>query len=270
MRFSARLSKFMFVILSFAVVSSVGQASAQHFNDRATVLSQDDYDVYFSTIKKCSGTNRIRSLWSGMNFEVAASSATSVFKIVSIDTNAIFDFVENRGLSPEFSHILHSLGLYMALNDCYGDDDVAKQAYFVGLLLSDAAGKIGSLRVAFAALASIRGLTSIGKISPHALALFQAAGATGAIYCAYKTIYSEFQPRTKEEELRVESVQKQAFNQPLLYVDSAKGLISDKIQEIEQRLTTDLSSVERHNLQKKVEKLRQSLQEINDLEKKIS
>lgn len=271
MKFIARFSKILIVTLSLALFSVTALANIQRYNDRASSLSQEDYDVYLSTLKRCVGTNKVSSLWKGMNYEVAASSATSIFKLILIDTNTTFEFVENKGLSPEFNRILHSMGFYAALNDCYGDDDVAKQAYFAGLLLSDAAGKIGSLRMAVAALASIKGLTVIGKVSPHALAMFQAAGVTGAIYYAYNTIHNEFKPRNIEEKQKIESVQKQALEHPLIYVASAKILIDEKILELERRLNSeDLSSVERENMQNKILKLRRSLKEINELEQKVS
>ncbi len=147
----ARIAFFLLALSEFAFaspVSTLGFSFDPDLIQNPIVRQSSDINekmAYSFVYETCSNPRNIIKV-ANFVYQGAKSSATMVF---DLDIDKMKSLYQRRGLSPMAAVILNSLGLHLALSDCFESDDIAKRSYIIQLIAADIQGTVGGIAINF-------------------------------------------------------------------------------------------------------------------------
>ena len=161
-----------------------------------TNLDRESLNIYHYHREKCIESKF--SLIDGFDWQTMRASAEESFSSLIGDKEALLEFLALKGRSSVMEKYLSSEGYYLALRDCFGDDQTAKNLYTIGIISSDFLGKVGNITglkgisMAFEKLLFSQLTIKVSRWIKGGLVVV----GTGALTWSF---YDEFRPRTEEE-----------------------------------------------------------------------
>lgn len=137
------------VLIAVSVSVSVGASSnlPTTVAEKVNRLSTNDRMIYYSSVAMCErGTTRDYA--EKVNIWTKSYQSSGIFGALRVGRSPLRP-------SPEFEALTSSLGFYLSLEKCFGNDRVARDLFFVTLLSLDISGKFTSWVVDLTMLESI-------------------------------------------------------------------------------------------------------------------
>lgn len=146
-----RVLFYIFILSEFVLaksVSTLGYTFDPDLIENPIIRQTSDLNekmAYSFVYDTCSNPRNISDV-ANFAFQGAKASATMIFEL---DSDKMKSLYQRRGLSPMATVILNSMGLHLALSDCFGSNDFAKQSYVIQLIAADIQGTVGGIAINF-------------------------------------------------------------------------------------------------------------------------
>ena len=238
-----------------------------------------DEEIYNTTLIRCQRTlqtngqaSRLASIWQGFNIQVAKASASEGVMVLGLNTQAIANTIQNKGISTLLAATLASAGFQAALETCYADDSVSKKTYIAGLIVSEVAGRVvvGGVMVAGGYIAS-RVFGALYTFSPVLAEVVLLGITISANAQTYASIRSELGARNQKEEEQARARCLEAVRPQIERTEQNQNFLNLQIRQLQLRtiILTDPEEVRKKltALKRLLELREQVWRDLNNLAK---
>lgn len=228
------------------------------------ILNPDDQEVYNQHYSLCSGiSNPVIALATGFDFDVIVDSFQELAQVLSADREQVHYFMQRKGRNRKVAKSLKSIGFYKALNDCYGESKLSKDAYALGYILSDSIGKIGLVSTLVYGVKYF--IQVLGKF-PRLAKVFNRISAFLVALTAVSIAYEyNREPNEIEKAAQVRLIE-ESFTAPRKAIDNSVKLIKKKLALKESELLNEnISMEEQAQTRKSIEELKSIIEEIESM-----